>query len=165
MCPMLCCPHLKQRPLVPTLQLFSSLLISATAVVDRPWELRLFSPCQDLAASTCICLCSFPQSLLQRISLPAGAHWTAQRCRDGGGIHVQGEPSTKGRWESVEKCSSLSSFRWSIWEAYYVCFSGSGRIPLLMTIAETSVQHHTMAFLLLWLSFLPHSCFLGSASK
>lgn len=50
------CPHLKQHPLVPKLHLFSSLLISTPAVVDKSWKLRLFSPCQTFATSTCSCL-------------------------------------------------------------------------------------------------------------
>lgn len=53
------CRLLKQRPLVPRLHLFISLLISTPAGVDRSWKFRLFSPYQTLAISTCSCLSAF----------------------------------------------------------------------------------------------------------
>ena len=85
---------------------WTELLILTTAVVDRAWKLRFFSSCQDFAASTCIVS-------LQTSPEPSSMHRSPS-------WFTLGNPKVQGwrrmdvqREEPVQKCSRLSSFRWS----------------------------------------------------
>lgn len=78
----------------PASHIFGTCLVSATVVVDN----HVSTSCRLKVAAFC------PRSL-SNISGACLVQHTAGKCR--------GPPSVSGRWDPVERCSSLLSFGWT----------------------------------------------------